>query len=127
VDNVTEPLIAQEQSDRMDEKDPLQQAIVKRARELWEARGREEGHAEEDWLRAEADVKASIQKTACIVVRVRGTTYVGEYDLGRCDCYKPGDLQKGTTIPVRFENDKMYVGLPGQKELETRVVGKTEC
>jgi hypothetical protein len=33
-----------------------EERIRRRAYELYEERGREEGHAEEDWLRAEAEV-----------------------------------------------------------------------
>lgn len=36
----------------------LQEEIRLRAHELYEARGREDGHAEEDWLQAEAEVLA---------------------------------------------------------------------
>lgn len=37
----------------------LDDAIRIRAYELYEARGREPGHAEEDWLRAEAEIRGS--------------------------------------------------------------------
>lgn len=36
----------------------LEEEIRKRAFELFEARGREEGHALEDWLRAEEEIKS---------------------------------------------------------------------
>jgi len=36
----------------------LHEEIRLRAHELYEARGREDGHAEEDWLQAEAEVLA---------------------------------------------------------------------
>lgn len=35
----------------------LQEEISRRAYELYEERGREDGHAAEDWLRAEAEVR----------------------------------------------------------------------
>ena len=38
--------------------------IRRRAHELYEARGREDGHDLEDWLRAEAEVRGTAVKTA---------------------------------------------------------------
>jgi hypothetical protein len=35
------------------------EVIARRAYELFMQRGREDGHAEEDWLRAESEVNAS--------------------------------------------------------------------
>jgi Protein of unknown function (DUF2934) len=39
-----------------------QQKIQQRAYELYEERGREDGHAEEDWLRAEAEIRKPASK-----------------------------------------------------------------
>jgi len=36
----------------------LQEEIRQRAHEIYEERGREHGHAQQDWLRAEAEVLA---------------------------------------------------------------------
>jgi hypothetical protein len=36
--------------------DELQEQVSRRAYELYEARGREDGHDLDDWLRAESDV-----------------------------------------------------------------------
>jgi hypothetical protein len=41
----------------------LEAEIRRRAYELYEARGREDGHEQEDWLRAEAEVKGTVPKT----------------------------------------------------------------
>ena len=38
--------------------------IRTRAYELYEARGREDGHAQEDWLRAEAEITGNTMRTA---------------------------------------------------------------
>ena len=107
----------------------LRDAIVRRARELWEQRGRVDGHAEEDWLQAEAEVRRERETAvrpclAYIVVRAGKCTYTGEYDLARCDTYKPGDLARGAELTVRFEGEKMHIRLPNGRELETRVVKK---
>jgi Protein of unknown function (DUF2934) len=42
----------------------LERAICRRAYELYEKRGRLDGHAEEDWLRAEAEVLGTVVKRA---------------------------------------------------------------
>ncbi len=52
-----------EQSGRMMPIDPLgtnaprEERVRLRAYQIYQSRGREDGHAEEDWFRAEADVK----------------------------------------------------------------------
>ncbi len=38
--------------------------IRTRAYELYEARGRDDGHAQEDWLRAEAEITGNTMRTA---------------------------------------------------------------
>jgi hypothetical protein len=42
----------------------LAEQIRRRAYELYEARGREDGHELEDWLRAEAEISRMIAKAA---------------------------------------------------------------
>ena len=40
--------------------DPLHESIAKLAYAAWEARGRQGGSAQHDWLRAEAEIRANI-------------------------------------------------------------------
>ncbi len=42
----------------------IEEKIRRRAHELYEARGREDGHDLDDWLRAEAEVMGTAVKTA---------------------------------------------------------------
>lgn len=42
----------------------LQEEIRRRAYELYEQRGREDGYAEEDWLQAEAEILAAKSRLA---------------------------------------------------------------
>lgn len=134
--------------------DALKQAIARRARELYQMRGCEEGHALEDWLRAEAEVtgkwdtqgKHSAEsssegekprspasggavgsKSAFFNVKVDGVLYTVEYDPSRCDSYRPGMLRKGQPVELRFEQDKVYLKLPNCKELEAKVVRKGQA
>jgi len=44
----------------------LQEQICRRAYELYERRGREAGHEVEDWLQAEAELKAEQNKPAAV-------------------------------------------------------------
>ena len=39
----------------------LTEAIRQRAYQIYEARGREDGHAEEDWLIAEAEIRGQLK------------------------------------------------------------------
>lgn len=41
---------------------PLEEQIRQRAYELYEARGREDGHGLEDWLQAEAEILGTRQR-----------------------------------------------------------------
>jgi hypothetical protein len=41
----------------------LEEAIRRRAYQLYEERGREDGHAEEDWRRAEAEIQGKRSKS----------------------------------------------------------------
>jgi len=42
----------------------LEEKIRRRAYELYETRGREEGHEQDDWLRAEAEIAGTAAKAA---------------------------------------------------------------
>jgi hypothetical protein len=44
--------------------EPAKHVIRQRAYELYEKRGREDGHAEEDWLHAEAEVLGTVFRRA---------------------------------------------------------------
>jgi len=50
--------------DRATVEDSLEEQIRTRAYELYEARGREEGHDLEDWLEAEAEITGTDVTTA---------------------------------------------------------------
>lgn len=107
----------------------MEQAIRRRAQEIYEAGGRRPGHEVEDWLRAEAEVMREVtaalrRRSARIVVRVDGVTYTGEYDRESCGGYQPGEFGAGQPLQVRFKDDRMYVQRANCAELEARVVKK---
>ena len=117
----------------------LQEAIARRARELWQARGRVDGYAKEDWFQAEAEIMERQKATtaasekaksepiepqrARLVMRVDDVLYTAEY-ARQNGVYKPGDFRKGQPVETRFDGEKMYVRCPNGKELETQIVGR---
>jgi Protein of unknown function (DUF2934) len=99
--------------------------IVRRARELWEQRGRVDGHAEEDWAQAEAEVRQQLAQPkatsqAFLAVKSNGYVYTCRYDRNS-DVYKPGDLAVGESVRLRFEGEKLYLRFHDH-ELETTIV-----
>lgn len=108
----------------MDER-AVHDAIVRRARELWEQRGRVDGHADEDWAQAEAEVRQQlahpkVASPAFLAVKANGCIYTCRYDRNS-DAYNPGDLAAGEKIRLRFEGEKLYLRLRDH-ELETTIV-----
>jgi Protein of unknown function (DUF2934) len=108
----------------MDER-AVHEAVVRRARELWEQRGRVDGHAGEDWAEAEAEVRQQLAQPkvaspAFLAVKANGYVYTCRYDRNS-DAYKPGDLAPGETIRLRFEGEKIYMSFRDH-ELETTIV-----
>jgi len=108
-------------------------AIRRRAEEIYLRSERIAGRDLENWAQAEKEILAEAAERAAaqpshraaIVVTVNGVKYVGEYDPASCDGYTPGEFAKGTPVPVRFDGDKMIVSRPNGKELEARIVKTT--
>jgi hypothetical protein len=103
-------------------------AIVRRARELWEQRGRVDGHADEDWAQAEAEIKQQLGHSrrvtpAFLAVKANGCVYTCRYDRST-DAYRPGDLNPGEPVRLRFEGEKLYLKFH-DSELETTIVRRT--
>jgi Protein of unknown function (DUF2934) len=105
----------------------LQDAIRKRAEEIYVRGGRIPGRDLENWTQAEAEIARecgkSMRRTA-IVVEVDDVQYVGEYASESCDGYQPGEFGLGQDISMRFDRDKMFLKRPNGKELETTIVHK---
>jgi len=106
----------------------VQQAIRRRAQEIYEQSGRVPGRDLENWVQAEAEVMreytARSGRKAAIVIRVEGVVYTGEYNAESCDGYKPGEWASGDPVPVRFDGDQMYLKRRNGHELETTIVKK---
>ena len=107
----------------------LHETIRRRAEEIYIRNGRVSGRDVENWTQAEREVLAEAGKPhgrSAIVVKVKGVRYVGEYEAESSDGYLPGEIEVGTTVSVRLQGDKMFVKRPNGKELETRIVRKTD-
>jgi hypothetical protein len=106
----------------------LQEAIRRRAEEIYIRNGRVPGRDAENWAQAEQEIlresAGSKTRKMAIIVRVKGTEYIGEYNPETSDGYVPGEFGSGTAVPVRFHGDKMFVKRPNGKELETTIVKK---
>ena len=103
----------------------LQAAIRRRAEEIYIQSGRIPGRDLDNWTQAEMDVLHEAKRSPrsmAVVVKVNGAQYVGEYDGESCDGYCPGEFGPGTSVPVRFDGDKMFVKRANGKELETTIV-----
>jgi hypothetical protein len=103
----------------------MQEAIRRRATELYHRAGESEGHDIENWCQAEAEI---LRETAphlanpAVVVTVEGVVYTGEYESATAGGYLPGEWKAGDRIPVRLDGDKLYLRRPNGRELQTKVV-----
>ena len=102
----------------------LQEAIRRRAEEIYIRKGKIPGHDLENWAQAEQEILREPLPRTAIVVRVAGAEYVGEYRSPSSDGYCPGEFGRGAAVPVRFQGDKMFVQRPNGKILETTIVKK---
>jgi hypothetical protein len=103
----------------------MQEAIRRRATELYRQGGGLEGHDTENWFQAEAEIlreSATHLARRAVVVNLEGVVYTGEYDSTAADGYTPGEWKPGDPIPVRLAGDKLYLRRPNGRELQTTIV-----
>ena len=103
----------------------VQEAIRRRATELYESGGSVPGHDADNWYQAEAEIlreSAGSPVRRAIVVNVQGVVYTGEYECTSADGYTPGEWKSGDPVPVRLAGDKLYVRRPDGRELQTTIV-----
>lgn len=105
----------------------LQDAIRRRAQQIYEQSGKIPGRDLDNWTQAEAEIlgkRSPLPRRTAIVVEVGGVQYVGEYESEACGGYTPGEFGTGEDIAVRFQGEKMFVKRPNGIELETTLVQK---
>jgi hypothetical protein len=104
----------------------LQEAIRRRAEEIYIRNGRIPGRDVENWVEAEREIRSEIPQPSvsrrAVVVKVDDVQFVGEYAPASADGYTPGEFSAGDAISLRFEGDRMFVKRPNGRELETLLV-----
>ncbi|MGO9442783.1 MAG: DUF2934 domain-containing protein [Terriglobales bacterium] len=103
----------------------IQEAIRRRATELFHQGGSVEGRDAENWYQAEAEILRESDANPArraVVVNLQGVVYTGEYEATTADGYTPGEWKPGDPVPVRLDGDKLYLRRPNGHELQTTVV-----
>lgn len=103
----------------------VEEAIRRRATELYQRSGAIDGHDIENWYQAEAEIlreSAANPVRRAVVVNVQGVVYTGEYESDSADGYTPGEWKPGDPIPVRLSGDKLYLRRRNGRELQTTIV-----
>jgi hypothetical protein len=103
----------------------MQEAIRRRATEIYQRSGATEGHHLENWYQAEAEIlreSAAHAVRRAVVVNLQGVVYTGEYEPTSADGYTPGEWKPGDPVPVRLAGDKLYLRRPNGRELQTTIV-----
>jgi hypothetical protein len=105
----------------------LQEAIRRRAEEIYVRNGSVPGRDLDNWAQAEQEILRELAESPtrkAIVVRVGDAQYIGQYNPDACDGYVPGEFGPGVSVPVRFRGNTMLVLRPNGKILETTIVKK---
>jgi hypothetical protein len=103
----------------------VQEAIRRRATELYQSSGAAAGHDAENWYQAEAEIlreAAAHPARRAIIVNVEGVVYTGEYEPASADGYSPGEWKAGERVPIRLQGDKLFLRRPNGRELKTSIV-----
>jgi hypothetical protein len=103
----------------------MQEAIRRRATELYHRKGAVEGRDHENWHQAEPEIlreSSAYLVRRAVVVNVEGVVYTGEYDSTAAEGYTPGEWKPGDPVPVRLAGDKLYLRRPNGHELQTTIV-----
>jgi len=105
----------------------LQEAIRRRAEEIYIQSGRVPGRDMQNWTQAEREIMAEVaggKPRAAVVVKISGVQYVCEYWPESSDGYVPGEFSAGSPVTVRLQGDRILIRRPNGKILETRIVRK---
>ncbi|MGD0988003.1 MAG: DUF2934 domain-containing protein [Candidatus Sulfotelmatobacter sp.] len=103
----------------------MQEAIRKRASELYERSGQVAGHDLENWCQAEAEIVREFSAGSArpaVIVNVGGVVYTGEYEPAHADGYVAGEWKPGDPVPVRLAGEKLYLRRPNGRELATTII-----
>ena len=103
----------------------MEDAIRRRATELYQQGGAVAGYDAENWYRAEAEIlreSSTHPVRRAVVVNLQGVVYTGEYESTSADGYTPGEWKPGDPVPIRLSGNKLYLRRPNGRELQTTIV-----
>jgi len=112
------------------------EAVRQRAQQLYELHGKMPGHDLENWMQAEAEVRArlaaQVVSSPCdsekqptlrhLRIKIDGVIYTGEYDPVTAGDYAPTEFDAGAPVEVLFEGDVMILKRQNGEQLRTRIV-----
>jgi hypothetical protein len=102
-----------------------EEAIRRRAKELYARSGALEGHDASNWHQAEAEIlreSAALGARRAVVVNVQGVVYTAEYECASAEGYTPGEWKPGDPVAIRLAGDKLYLRRNNGRELKTSIV-----
>lgn len=118
----------------------LQEAIRRRAEQIYIQSGEIPGRDLDNWSQAEQEIMQELatpkgapfkpgfglngNRRTAVIVRLQGVQYICEYNPELSDGYTPGEFGSGASVPVRMEGDKLFIIRPNGAELETTIVRK---
>jgi hypothetical protein len=100
----------------------MQDAIRRRATELFRRSGSVPGHDVENWCQAELEIlkeQATQLLRPAVVIKFEGVLYTCEYDPDAAGSYTPGEWKPGEPVLLRIAGDKFYLRRHDGSELET--------
>ena len=103
----------------------MQEAIRRRATELYQHGGAIEGHDSENWYQAEAEIlreSSTHSVRRAVVVNVQGVVYTGEYEPTSAEGYTPGEWKSRRSRPGSPRRRQTLPPPPQRQELQTTIV-----
>lgn len=108
-----------------------QEAVRRRAEEIYIRNGKIPGHDLDNWAQAEQEILRESAtprpRRAAVVVKVKDTEYVGEYDPATSDGYRPGEFAANSPVLLTFQGNQMLILRPNGKTLETTLTRESEA
>lgn len=102
----------------------MQDAIRRRATELFQRSGSVPGYDVENWCQAELEIlqeQAAHLIRPAVVIKFQGVLYTCEYEPDSADSYTPGEWKPGEPIPLRIAGDRIFLRRHDGSELETTI------
>jgi hypothetical protein len=105
----------------------MQEAIRRRATELFQSHGAVPGHDLENWCQAELEIlqeQAAHLVRPAVVIKFAGVLYTCEYESDSAGSYTPGEWKPGEPVALHIAGDKVYLRRHNGKQLETTITSR---